>query len=79
MYASLAARDVNICLIPEVPFQLYGENGLLEFIIKRLEVKRHCVIVVGEGAGFAVKDYDVPISGRTDQSGNVVLPDIGGI
>ena len=77
MYATLAARDVNICLIPEVPFNLYGENGLLDYIFKRLEIKHHVVIVVGEGAGFAVKDYDVKISGKTDKSGNPVLPDIG--
>ena len=77
MYATLAARDVNICLIPEVPFNLYGENGLLDYIFKRLEIKHHVVIVVGEGAGFAVKDYDVKVSGKTDKSGNPLLPDIG--
>ena len=77
MYSTLAARDVNICLIPEVPFNLYGENGLLDYIFKRLEIKHHVVIVVGEGAGFAVKDYDVKVSGKTDKSGNPVLPDIG--
>jgi 6-phosphofructokinase 1 len=77
MYAALAARDVNICLIPEVPFNLYGENGLLDYIFKRIEIKHHAVIVVGEGAGYAVKDYDVQYSGKTDASGNPVLPDIG--
>ena len=77
MYATLAARDVNICLIPEIPFNLYGENGLLDYIFKRIEIKHHAVIVVGEGAGFAVKDYDVKVSGKTDKSGNPVLPDIG--
>lgn len=79
MYATLAARDVNICLIPEVPFNLYGENGLLDYIFKRIEIKHHVVIVVGEGAGFAVKDYDVKASGQTDKSGNPVLPDIGAL
>ena len=49
MFATLAARDVNICLIPEVPFNLYGENGLLDYIFKRIEIKHHAVIVVGEG------------------------------
>lgn len=77
MFATLAARDVNICLIPEVPFNLYGENGLLDYIFKRIEIKHHAVIVVGEGAGFAVKDYNVEVSGKTDKSGNPVLPDIG--
>ena len=76
MFATLAARDVNICLIPEVPFNLYGENGLLDYIFKRIEIKHHAVIVVGEGAGFAVKDYNIEVSGKTDKSGNPVLPDI---
>ena len=31
--ASLASRNVNICLIPENYFQLYGENGVYERII----------------------------------------------
>ena len=63
MLATLAARDVNICLIPEIPFNLYGEGGLLDFIFKRMEVKEHCVIVVGDGARFSVKDYK-PANGR---------------
>ena len=63
MLSTLAARDVNICLIPEIPFNLYGENGLLEFIFQRIEVKEHCVIVVGDGARFSVKDYK-PVNGR---------------
>ena len=57
MLSSLAARDVNICLIPEIPFNLYGDNGLLDFLFKRMEVKEHCVIVVADGARFSVKDY----------------------
>lgn len=50
MEASLASIDVNICLVPEFGFELYGVNGLLEYICQRLRVKRHCVIVVAEGA-----------------------------
>ena len=57
MLSTLAARDVNICLIPEVPFNLYGKNGLLDFIFQRMKIKEHCVIVVSDGARFAVKDY----------------------
>lgn len=37
MDASLAARIVNICLIPEFNFQLYGKNGLLEYVVERLK------------------------------------------
>jgi len=50
MDASLAARIVNICLIPEFEFQLYGKNGLLEHVIERLKSKNHCIICVAEGA-----------------------------
>jgi len=48
--SSLASRDVNICLIPEVHFQLEGEHGVYEAIIERAKAKGHCVIVIAEGA-----------------------------
>lgn len=79
LQASLASRDVNICLIPESGFNLYGEHGLLEFLIKRLVLKNHCVIVVAEGAASACLDLKIAESGKTDKSGNPVLPDIGTI
>ena len=77
--ASLASRDVNICLIPESGFHLYGEFGLLEFIFNRLHVKQHCIIVVAEGAGSAILDKTIKGTGMTDKSGNPILPDIGNI
>ena len=79
LQSSLASRDVNICLIPETSFNLHGEHGLLEYLRKRLELKGHCVIVVAEGAGTAVLDQTVGDTGKTDKSGNPVLPDIGKI
>ena len=76
MLATLAARDVNICLIPEIPFNLYGKGGLLDFIFKRIEVKEHCVIVVSDGARFSVKDYK-PTNGRTiDDIGLLIKKEI---
>lgn len=51
MYATLASRDVDCCLIPEAPFYLEGPGGLLEFIEKRLREQGHMVIVIAEGAG----------------------------
>jgi 6-phosphofructokinase 1 len=77
--ASLASKDVNICLIPETKFNLYGENGLLEFLFKLLEVKSRCVIVVTEGAGFSIADKKIKETGKTNKSGKPVLPDIGNI
>ena len=52
LMSTQANRDVNICLIPEAKFNLYGEKGLLSYIFKRLRLKGHCVIVVAEGAGI---------------------------
>lgn len=77
LFATLASRDVNICIIPEEKFELYGENGLLEYVIKRVQAKGHCVIVIAEGAGDAIIDYKVDDTGITDKSGNKKLPDIG--
>ena len=79
MYAALAARDVNICLIPEALFLLHGEYALLYFLFKRLKVKNHCVMVVAEGAAFSVLDADIKDTGKTDKSGNPILPDVGKI
>ena len=49
--AALAQNDVNFVLIPEVPFDLDGEKGLLREIEKRLKESAHCVLLVAEGAG----------------------------
>jgi len=49
--AALAQNDVNFVLIPEVPFDLEGEKGLLKAIEKKLKNSAHCVILVAEGAG----------------------------
>jgi len=72
--AALAQPVVNFVLIPEQDFNLYGENGFLESLKKRLESKHHAVIVVAEGAGqhlFAKEEV------KTDASGNVQHDDIG--
>ena len=39
------------CLIPEVPFTLYGERGMFTYLEKVLSEKGHAVICVAEGAG----------------------------
>ena len=72
--ATLASSDVNFCLVPEFPFRLRGEGGLLSALEQRLAKRHHAVIVVAEGAGQDLFDDDE--SGR-DPSGNVVLLDIG--
>ena len=76
MLATLAARDVNICLIPEIPFNLYGENGLLDFIFQRMQIKEHCVIVVSDGARFSVKDYKTTNGRPVDDIGLLIKKEI---
>ncbi len=73
-YATLALREVNFTLIPEVEFDLDGEKGLLLALKERLERRRHAVIVVAEGAGQ--KFFKNQHLG-TDESGNPRLGDIG--
>ncbi len=73
-YASLALNDANFVLIPEVPFRLEGQGGLLSFLKMRLEESGHAVIVVAEGAG---QDLMEGGHGGTDASGNVRLHCIG--
>lgn len=48
--SSLASRDVNICLVPEVHFQLEGADGVYEAVVERARVKGHCVVVIADGA-----------------------------
>ena len=72
--AVLAQQDVNFILIPEVDFDLEGENGLLHSIEKRLNNRGHAVIVVAEGAG---QKYFQEAEAAYDASGNVRLQDIG--
>jgi 6-phosphofructokinase 1 len=70
---SLAQSDVNFCLIPENPFDLYGDNGLLVHLKKRILDRGHAVILVAEGAGQDL----LPKTGEKDPSGNEKLGDIG--
>ncbi|PWA34586.1 phosphofructokinase 3 [Artemisia annua] len=76
MYATLASRDVDCCLIPESPFYLEGPGGLFEYIEKRIEENGHMVIVVAEGAGQDLVAESRTAGGK-DTSGNRVLDDIG--
>ncbi len=72
--AALAQQDVNFVLIPEIHFDMEGENGLLAKIEKRLKDRRHAVILVAEGSGQYFFDKTEK---NFDPSGNVKLFDIG--
>ena len=71
--ATVASQDVNICLVPELPFALEGPGGLLAKLERRLQKKDHAVVVVAEGAGQEL----LGARGEKDESGNLKLKDIG--
>jgi 6-phosphofructokinase 1 len=80
--ATLAQKDVNVVLIPELPFELDGPKGLLAYLKKRILERGHAVIVVAEGAGqdlwrreMKKNNEKIPL----DPSGNPILGDICGL
>jgi 6-phosphofructokinase 1 len=77
MYATLASRDVDCCLIPESPFHLEGKGGLFEFTKKRLKENGHMVIVIAEGAGQDLLTESMQDADQKDASGNKLLQDVG--
>jgi 6-phosphofructokinase 1 len=72
-HTALASQDANFVLVPEVPFDMDGENGLLSNLEKRLEYKDHALIIVAEGAGQNLLER----TNQIDASGNKRLGDIG--
>jgi 6-phosphofructokinase 1 len=72
--AALSVQEVNFVLIPEITFDLAGPRGFLRVLKKRLEERRHAVIVVAEGAGQEFFDKSVK---EKDASGNIKNKDIG--
>jgi 6-phosphofructokinase 1 len=73
--ATLSCSDVNFCLVPEVPFLLDGEGGLLCALERRLDDRHHAVIVVAEGAAQDI--LQGPVHQERDASGNLRLKDVG--
>jgi 6-phosphofructokinase 1 len=72
--AAVASQEVDLVLVPEVPFRLEGEGGLLAYLERRMAATGHAVIVVAEGAG---QDLLPKEPAGTDASGNIRLKDIG--
>lgn len=72
--AALATGEANAVLIPEVPFMLQGETGLLALIENRIATRGHAVIITAEGAG---QDLIPKSNETTDASGNKLHADIG--
>ncbi len=77
--ASVASGDVDVCLVPEAPFQL---ERVIEYIYAKLRSRGHCTVVVAEGAAQEVMRAEMAALGaalpaETDASGNPVLLDVG--
>eukprot|EP00268_Persea_americana_P029639 TRINITY_DN2865_c1_g1_i3.p1 TRINITY_DN2865_c1_g1~~TRINITY_DN2865_c1_g1_i3.p1 ORF type:complete len:537 (+),score=85.12 TRINITY_DN2865_c1_g1_i3:307-1917(+) len=73
MHASLSSGQTDICLIPEVPFNLEGPHGVLRHLEHLIQTKGSAVVCVAEGAGQELLEKSI----ATDASGNAVLGDIG--
>ena len=71
--ASVASREADLVLIPELPFDLDGDDGLIAWLRARIKTRGEAVIVVAEGAGQEHLQRAV----GTDASGNRRLSDIG--
>lgn len=71
--ATLAAGEVDLCLVPELPLVFEGENGCLAHLYRTVEEKGHAVVVVAEGAGL---DH-LEMLGEADGGGHKRLPPIG--
>jgi 6-phosphofructokinase 1 len=72
--AAIVSQEVNVCMIPEVPFALEGPGGLLAYLEGRMDAREHALVVVAEGAGqHLFPDAEAGV----DKSGNRKLGDIG--
>ena len=72
-HTAIASHEVDFVLIPEVPFDLEGENGFLKHLETRLLQNHYTVIIAAEGAGQDLMQS----KNETDASGNKRLSDIG--
>jgi 6-phosphofructokinase 1 len=70
---ALASHDVNFVLIPEVPFNLEGNNGFFHHLEQRLKYRKHAVVIVAEGA----MQEQLLTEHKTDAGGNLKMADVG--
>ncbi|WJX66128.1 ATP-dependent 6-phosphofructokinase 5, chloroplastic [Trifolium repens] len=49
-YHGIASGQIDICLLPEVPFNLHGPHGVLSHLKYLIESKGSTVVCVAEGA-----------------------------
>ncbi|XP_062103168.1 pyruvate kinase 2-like [Humulus lupulus] len=63
MHASLASGQIDICLLPEVPFHLHGPHGVLRHLKYLIETKGSAMVCVAEGAGQPHVDFGLKVLG----------------
>jgi 6-phosphofructokinase 1 len=72
--AAMASQEADFILVPEIPFPLEGDDGLLQALEERMRRRAHAVIVVAEGAGQHLLS---DTNRHHDASGNIQHGDIG--
>jgi 6-phosphofructokinase 1 len=72
-HTALASHEVNFVLIPEVPFDIEGDNGFFFHLEERLKKRKHAVVIIAEGALQDKLIQEV----KTDASGNIKMVDVG--
>ena len=72
VHATLAYRNVDFVLIPESPFVMRGQGGLLEALRNKIAGRGHALIAIAEGAGQGL----VFAPDTCDASGNKHFGDI---
>lgn len=76
-HTALASGEADFVLVPEVPFEADGPNGLLANLEKKLEEQGHAVLIIAEGAGQDLLENFSKQYRDVDASGNKKLGDIG--
>lgn len=78
MHAALGCGLADLCLVPEVEFELDGPGGITEHLFERLMENNNALIVVAEGAGQKLMEEAGAAGDEVkDLSGNVLLDDVG--
>lgn len=74
--SAIAARNTQACLVPEFPFDLRGEKGVIKFLEQRIKNRKCSVIVLSEGCNQSIRDYNLKVIGN-EWDGEPVKEDIG--
>jgi len=74
--ASVVSQEVDFTLVPEIRFPIDGDGGLLAALERRIRGRGHAVVVVAEGAGQHLFDFE---NRQRDASGNVRNEDIAAL